>query len=135
MLNNIILQTDSYKVSHYKQYPPKTEIVFSYLEARKRDCEEQKVLFFGIQYILKKYLVGEQITEEKIKQAKSIFEEHLGPGVFNENGWVSLLKKHNGILPIEIKAVREGSLNERGDVLVTVQKPKKRNEMKVTNPI
>ena len=28
-LENIILATDSYKVSHYKQYPPGTEYVYS----------------------------------------------------------------------------------------------------------
>ena len=35
-LENIILATDSYKVSHYKQYPPGTEKVYSYFRGRVR---------------------------------------------------------------------------------------------------
>lgn len=32
--DNIILMSDSYKVSHFRQYPPGTEYVFSYFESR-----------------------------------------------------------------------------------------------------
>ena len=32
--NNIILQTDSYKVSHHLQYPSGTSYVYSYFESR-----------------------------------------------------------------------------------------------------
>ena len=32
--DNIILLTDSYKLSHYKQYPEGTENVYSYFESR-----------------------------------------------------------------------------------------------------
>ena len=31
---NIILNTDSYKVSHYLQYPKNTQFVSSYIESR-----------------------------------------------------------------------------------------------------
>ncbi len=34
MNTNIILNTDSYKTSHWLQYPPNTETVFSYIESR-----------------------------------------------------------------------------------------------------
>ena len=33
-MQNIILNTDSYKPSHWFQYPPGTEKVFDYVEAR-----------------------------------------------------------------------------------------------------
>ena len=33
-LNNIILLTDSYKVSHHVQYPPNTSKIYSYFESR-----------------------------------------------------------------------------------------------------
>ena len=32
--DNFILNTDSYKTSHWLQYPPNTEYVSSYIEAR-----------------------------------------------------------------------------------------------------
>ena len=31
---NSVLDTDSYKVAHWKQYPPGTEYIYSYLESR-----------------------------------------------------------------------------------------------------
>ena len=31
---NLLLRTDSYKVTHWRQYPPKTEFVYSYFESR-----------------------------------------------------------------------------------------------------
>ena len=33
-LTNLILNTDSYKFSHYLQYPPETHAISSYIEAR-----------------------------------------------------------------------------------------------------
>jgi len=44
-MKNIILNTDSYKSSHYLQYPPKSEFVSSYIEARGGDYPQ--TLFFG----------------------------------------------------------------------------------------
>ena len=46
-MNNPLLNTDSYKLSHYLQYPPGTVDVFSYVEARGskiKGCDE--VVFF-----------------------------------------------------------------------------------------
>ena len=57
MTENIIKKTDSYKVSHYKQYPKGTEKVYSYIESR--GGEFNSTLFFGLQYILKKHFKSE----------------------------------------------------------------------------
>ena len=64
--NNIILQTDSYKVSHHLQYPPGTSYVYSYFESR--GGEYDSVLFFGLQYVIKKWLMGAVVTAEKIQE-------------------------------------------------------------------
>jgi len=66
--HNIILLTDSYKVSHHLQYPPKTSYCYSYFESR--GGKFKNVIFFGLQYIVKKYLTGVQVTEEKIQPKK-----------------------------------------------------------------
>ena len=34
LAKNIILNTDSYKCSQFRQYPPGTEYVYSYIESR-----------------------------------------------------------------------------------------------------
>ena len=67
-LENIILATDSYKVSHYKQYPPGTEYVYSYFESRGGKFDE--ICFFGLQYFVKRYLCGPVVTEDKIAEAR-----------------------------------------------------------------
>ncbi|KAL2091413.1 hypothetical protein ACEWY4_013676 [Coilia grayii] len=119
---NFLLATDSYKVTHYKQYPPNVNKIYSYFECRRRkDPQFQEVVFFGLQYLLKKYLAGPVITEEKIQEAKQFFQMHFKQKVFDEDGWRRVLEKYDGRLPIRIKAVPEGKIIPRGNVLFTVE--------------
>jgi len=117
--NNILTLTDSYKATHWKQYPKGTTKVYSYLESRGGKFDN--TMFYGLQYFIKQYLSGQVVTEEKIQQAKKIWDAHLGPGLFNESGWRHILENHNGHLPVRIKAVPEGTVVKTGNVLVTVE--------------
>lgn len=61
------------QVSHHWQYPPNTTVVYSYFESRghqKRGFPD--VCFFGLQYLIKRYLQGKVITQEKIDEAKEV---------------------------------------------------------------
>ncbi len=119
MDGNVILTTDSYKVGHYAQYPPKTETVYSYLESR--GGEFQEVCFFGLQAIINEWMLN-PITAQDIEDAKLIFAEHLGEGnLFNEEGWKHILEKHNGYIPVKIYALPEGTVTKPGTPLVTVE--------------
>lgn len=60
--------------------------------------------------LIQKYLVGQVVTEEKLAQAKEIYDAHLGPGLFNYDGWKYILEEYGGKLPLKITAVPEGSL-------------------------
>lgn len=115
MTKNLILNTDSYKVSHYLQYPPGTEYVSSYIEARGGDYEFTE--FFGLQYFLKEYL-SKRITIEDIDEAQEFWTKHGEP--FNRKGWIRILMEHDGFLPIKIQAVKEGSIIPTKNVLVQV---------------
>src|ERR1017187_4899423 len=107
MENNLILQSDSYKASHWKLMPPKTTHQFSYFESRGGKWNE--TVFFGLQYYLKRYLVGEVIDYGMIEDARKFFRQHFGnENVFNEDGWLHIWSEHKGKLPVEIKAVAEG---------------------------
>jgi nicotinamide phosphoribosyltransferase len=118
--DNILLMTDSYKVSHFVQYPPKTELVYSYFESRGGKFPE--VLFFGLQYIIKRYFVGKVVTAEKIREAEAYFELHFGSTRnFNRAGWEYILDKYDGHLPISIHAVREGTVVPTHNVLFTCE--------------
>ncbi|NXD12688.1 NAMPT phosphoribosyltransferase, partial [Nothocercus nigrocapillus] len=88
------------QVTHYKQYPPNTSKVYSYFECREKKTENSKLrkvkyeetVFYGLQYILNKYLKGKVVTKEKIKEAKEVYREHFQDDVFNEKGWNYILE-------------------------------------------
>jgi len=119
-LNNICWLSDSYKASHWRQYPPNTRRVYSYFESRTGSVHPQTT-FFGLQYWLRQYLAGQVVTAEKISRAESLFNKHFGGEVFNRSGWEHILNKHGGYLPVEIKAAPEGTVVDSSNVLMTVE--------------
>jgi len=117
---NIILSTDSYKIgAHHNMYPPGTRGIYSYLEARNTARWDETV-FFGLQYILKNMFLGRVVTQEKIDEAETLCLAHLGPGAFNKAGWEHILNKHDGRLPVMIKAVPEGMVVPKDNVMLTI---------------
>ena len=118
--NNICLLTDSYKITHHYFYPKGTQKIYSYLESRV-GAEFNKTIFYGLQYIIKKYLEGKIVTQEKIDEADRLMQTHLGQGIFNREGWQFILDEYDGRLPIEINAVPEGTPVDVGNVLMTVE--------------
>lgn len=120
-MDNFILATDSYKLNHWNQYPKDTEAVYSYFEARP-GARFPYTIFFGLQYILLKYMSHKVVDAQSIRQAKELAEAHFGrSGMFNEAGWSHILNEHKGRLPLHIKAVHEGTAVPNGNVLMTVQ--------------
>lgn len=120
MLDNIILMTDSYKATHWKMYPPRTSKVYSYLEARIGG-EYPEVVFFGLQYLLQRYLEGERVTRKNIEIADAFFLSHFGQNLFNKHGWEYIVDVHCGKLPVEIRAVSEGTVIPEGNVMLTIE--------------
>src|SRR5436853_3260037 len=116
---NLVLQTDSYKFTHWKQYPPGTKFVYSYLESRGGMFEQ--TLFFGLQYYLQEYLSGEVVNEQDVKEAQEFVDRHIGPGMFNFEGWMYVIRNLAGRLPVIIKAVPEGTQADTRNVLMTIE--------------
>ena len=115
MHTSIILDTDSYKCSMYKQYPPGTEYIYSYVESR--GGEYDNTVFFGLQAFIKQYLTM-PIFQSDIDDAESIITAHGEP--FNREGWQYILDEHDGYLPLHIKAVHEGTVVPVKNVLATI---------------
>ena len=115
MFDNIILTTDSYKASHYVQFPPGTEFTHYYIESRGGLYD--RTLFFGLQAFLRRTL-ARPITRENIEDAAAFFAGHGEP--FNRAGWEHILTAHAGRLPVEIKAAPEGSVIGTHNVLATI---------------
>jgi nicotinamide phosphoribosyltransferase len=117
---NLPLQADSYKLTQWKQYPPKTQYVYSHLMSRGGQFDN--TVFFGLQYILKKYLVGKVFSPRDIEVANAFAKAHFGRSdCFNYTGWYQLYNKYEGVLPIKIKAVLEGTVVPVKNVLMTVE--------------
>ncbi len=115
-LDNLILNTDSYKASHWLQYPPNTDATFFYVESRGGQYE--RTLFFGLQAIIKHSLLT-PITHADVDQARDFFAAHGEP--FNEAGWRRIVEVHGGRMPVRIRAVPEGSVVPTHQVLVTIE--------------
>ena len=101
--DGLIFDTDSYKTSHFLQYPPGATHISSYIELR--GGAYKNVLFFGLQIYLKGL---KPVTADEIEAAKWEFEAHGEP--FNESGWRLMLQRHGGLPPVRIQALREGSV-------------------------
>lgn len=113
---NFILDTDSYKASHFLQYPEDTSGLFDYIESRGGMYDD--TVFFGLQYILKRYL-SQRITKADVDEAEEIFTAHGEP--FNREGWMYIVQKLGGKLPLEVRAIPEGTVVPVKNALVTVE--------------
>ena len=115
---NPCLQSDSYKLTHWVQYPPGTEYVHSYLEARGGVYNRQ--VMFGMQYLLNTAFAP--MDEDDIDEAEAFCVDHFGQtGLFNRAGFERIVEHHNGFWPIRIRAVPEGLSVPLHNVLVTME--------------
>jgi nicotinamide phosphoribosyltransferase len=116
LAKNLILNTDSYKVSMFKQYPAGTTGVYSYIESRGGRYD--RTVFFGLQAFIKEYLLS-PISQADIDIADEILTAHGEP--FNREGWQYILNQHRGYLPVVIRAVPEGTVVPVRNVLATIE--------------
>lgn len=113
-LLTLILNTDSYKASHWLQYPPNTEYLSYYIEARRSEFD---VVVFGLQAFIKSYLL-QPISMDDINEAEATITAHGLP--FHREGWQRLIEKHQGYLPLKIEALLEGSIVPAGNVICQI---------------
>lgn len=116
--DNFILMTDSYKMTHHLLLPDNLQRVYSYMEPR--GGEMPYTVFFALQYYIKRYLAGRRITLAKIEEARQANIAHFGFDCFDDKMWLHILEKHDGHLPLEIKAVPEGTPVAVKNVLLTI---------------
>jgi nicotinic acid phosphoribosyltransferase len=109
-VTNPILSTDSYKHSHFLQYPPETRTLSAYVEARPGGFSDQ-ILFLGLQPFLIDFL-GHTITRHDVEEAQALTRAHGLP--FNRAGWDRVVSVHRGHLPLSISALPEGMIVPTG---------------------
>lgn len=114
---NVLILADSYKYSHYKQYPAGVVNMYDYAEARSTK-EYEQTLFVGLQGLLKEYFTT-PITEEDVKEAELYASFHGVP--FNTAGFMKIINNYCGYFPVTIKSVPEGILVPNKNVLFTIE--------------
>lgn len=118
---NMCTIADSYKLTHWNQYPRDTELVQAYFEARL-GARFDETVFFGLQYLLKQYLEGSVVTTEHVDHADALAAAHFGNDkIFNRERWDYIIREHGGRLPVKIKAVPEGTPVPTSNVMMTVE--------------
>lgn len=112
---NPLLSADSYKLSHWKQYPEGTEHVYSYIEARTGDTP---IVVFGVNEFVQQISCG--LTEWNVDELRRLTKNHGVP--FNEAGFARLLEKHGETqeFPVLVRAVPEGTVVSSGTVVATI---------------
>lgn len=117
---NDLFLSDMYKYGHHQQLPEGVTGLYEYFEARPGAVDEE-VLWFGPQFLLEE-LSAFRVTEEHVREASlRLKNAFMGNGeVFNEAGWLRIAER-GGRLPIEIRALPEGSIVRPGTPLLTVE--------------
>ncbi|MFA8299605.1 MAG: nicotinate phosphoribosyltransferase [Hyphomicrobiales bacterium] len=111
---NPLLFTDGYKVDHRRQYPNKTSLVYSNWTPRKSRIKGvDEVVFFGLQYFIKKYMISDFEESFFSKPIDSICDQYekrinnyLGENTVGSEHIRALHKL--GYIPMVIKALPEG---------------------------
>lgn len=125
LTRNFLLQTDSYKASHKRMLPHDLVGVYSYFELRGGLYPYS--VFYGLQAILQEYLVGEVFSLMDVADAAAVWSAHFGRSdVFDANAWYELYNAYGGRLPLQIKAVAEGSVIPTHNALFTIENTDKR---------
>ncbi len=117
---NPLLLVDFYKVHHTKMYPENMDVLYSNFTPRKsRMNGVNEVVFFGLQFFVKnilqnrfdKYFFKKPLNDiiNEYKQEIDVDTSHI------EKLWIL------GYLPIEIKALPEGTLSPIGIPLLTIK--------------
>ena len=116
LLVSAIKHKDFYKTDHRNQYPKDTTKVYSNWTARiSRIPGVDKVVVFGMQYFIQKYLLEEfqesffeAELDEVISDYRRRMDTSLGPNAVKVDHLIALHKL--GYLPLVIKALPEGTL-------------------------
>ncbi|MFN6543878.1 nicotinate phosphoribosyltransferase [Mycolicibacterium nivoides] len=121
----VLMETDAYKLDHRRQYPDRTEVVYSNLTARgSRVAGVDWTVFFGLQAYLADLAVRWQaFFDADIDEVCRAYEERvtdiLGP---NDVGSEHIRQLHGyGRLPLRFRALPEGTVTPLGIPYLTVE--------------
>jgi nicotinamide phosphoribosyltransferase len=78
-------------------------------------------LWNGAQIYMLEYLLGIKVTPESVEYSNERVTKHMGPGIFNYEGWMRIATEFGGRLPLRIRAAKEGSIIPVKNVLMVLE--------------
>jgi nicotinamide phosphoribosyltransferase len=109
---------DSYKNTHF--YEAAVQELLAYFESRGGEFPYTQ--FFGLQGLLIEHFIGKFFTLQNLNDMQEDTQAHFYEGFpFHYDDWKYILDKYDGRLPVEIRAVKEGSIVPVSNVLYTVR--------------
>eukprot|EP00195_Chlamydomonas_chlamydogama_P007155 CAMPEP_0202896810 /NCGR_PEP_ID=MMETSP1392-20130828/5728_1 /ASSEMBLY_ACC=CAM_ASM_000868 /TAXON_ID=225041 /ORGANISM="Chlamydomonas chlamydogama, Strain SAG 11-48b" /LENGTH=503 /DNA_ID=CAMNT_0049582287 /DNA_START=382 /DNA_END=1893 /DNA_ORIENTATION=+ len=110
----ISVLTDSYKATHFLQYPGAKKMV-AYGEFRcgySKDTSDTRIVSYGIRYLIDNY-ISRQWTMEDVERASLFYQTHMAPDYtpfpFPKELFQKFVKENNGYFPVVIEALLEGT--------------------------
>lgn len=117
---NPLLLTDFYKVHHHNMYPKGTNAIYSNLTPRKsRIPGVNHIVFFGLQYFIKEYLIDQfnkYFFAQPIEDVLTEYRDQINV----DTSHIEALHRLK-YLPIEIKALPEGTVSPIGVPVLTIR--------------
>eukprot|EP00210_Caulerpa_lentillifera_P006411 g6124.t1 len=108
------IMADSYKATHFQQYPDATKIV-AYGEFRtgfEHDIEDNRIAIYGVQFITERVLLRKW-TMKDVELAEAFYKTHMAPKYsqfpFPKHLFMKFVLENNGYFPIKFEALKDGS--------------------------
>ena len=114
-----LMDSDSYKFSHWGMYPQEADWMMSYFESRGGE-QFKSTVPFGLQYLIKEYLTR-PLTHKHVDLIMPRIKAHGLP--YHEKGFREIADL--GYWPVKIRAVPEGTPVPKGNALMTVESSEK----------
>ena len=116
----MMLMSDTYKHTHPRMYPQNLTKLVSYLTPRKNMSPAfPNMVFFGLQAFIKDYLIDgfeKQFFNKPLREVELAYKKYMDIQIGVENTeWDKIKALYElGYLPIEIRALPEGSVVNMG---------------------
>lgn len=123
---NKILLTDTYNRTMAHTRGERGSKVETYtMTFRKSLYEGAPIVVYGVRNIVKRVL-GRRISEAELEFARDFFEAQAakgGNGYFDYEAWAKVVRENDGFMPIEVRAVEDGTMVRAGEPVLSVTGP------------
>ena len=111
---NPAIMADSYKATHYLQYPA-AQLMVAYAEFRppfNRDASDTRLVWYGLRYVVEHH-IQRRWTVEDVDDAAHFYATHNAahsPMPFPRDLFLRFIREHGGWFPVRIEALPEGTV-------------------------